>query len=253
MSTGGLVLDLFAGPGGWDEGAKPLGIRPIGVEWDMAACRTAMKAGHARVRADVATLPTEPMIGKVTGLIASPPCQAWSMAGKRKGEQDRQHCHDLAERMSRGHDSTDWTSKGPRGTMVPTVPVDSDRPAPTLTGKGVGSQLLLRSSNAAHASVRPADQPAPTIVFARAGNDVRIYPDGGTRRGVPETAASRDPESRLLTIPEASVLQSFPADYPWHGSRTKAGEQVGNAVPPLLATHVLAAVTGVAAVSEVAA
>lgn len=54
----GLVLDLFAGPGGWDEGAKPLGLRPIGVEWDMAACRTAMKAGHTRVRADVAQLPT---------------------------------------------------------------------------------------------------------------------------------------------------------------------------------------------------
>lgn len=77
----GLVLDLFAGPGGWDEGARPLGLEPIGVEWDMAACQTAMKAGHLRVRADVAALPTEPMVGKVTGLIASPPCTLLSAAG----------------------------------------------------------------------------------------------------------------------------------------------------------------------------
>ena len=44
-----------------------------------------MAAGHTRVRADVAKVPLGPMVGKVTGLIASPPCQDFSLAGKQAG------------------------------------------------------------------------------------------------------------------------------------------------------------------------
>jgi DNA (cytosine-5)-methyltransferase 1 len=397
------ALDDFAGPGGWDEGARMVGLRTIGVEWDDAACRTAKAAGHDRIRADVAAYPSHPFEG-ISGYIASPPCQAWSMAGKGLGKLDRENCHLLADRMTQGDDSINWTewedprsalvcqpvrrvrdlhpewialeevpqvaslwehfarifrgwgysvwsgdlcaadfgvaqtrtrrvlmgsrvrqvqpptpthaehatgddlfgasrapwiswgvalgidephrlvhprgagliarhgeredrtedqpamtvtskvrswtldrrtnSKGARGTMVPTVPVPSTRPAPTITGQGAGGQIVLRASNMANAAIRRADEPAPTLVFAHAGNDVRFYPEHATERGVPERASTRSPESRLITIPEAAILQSFPADYPWSGSRTKAGEQVGNAIPPLLAAHILAALTG---------
>jgi DNA (cytosine-5)-methyltransferase 1 len=52
------------------------------------------------------------------------------------------------------------------------------------------------------------------------------------------------PEAVKITEAEASVLQSFPSDYPWQGNKTKRFQQIGNAVPPLMAFHVLAAATG---------
>lgn len=85
-----MILDLFSGPGGWDEGARLAGFTGplVGIEWDHDACRTAVAAGHQRIRADVAQYPTEPFDGKVDGLIASPPCQSFSHAGKRAGITD---------------------------------------------------------------------------------------------------------------------------------------------------------------------
>ena len=106
----GVIVDLFAGPGGWDEGLRMIGRTDVvGVEWDESACRTAEAAGHKRVRADVSAL--EPLdfvrgaaLCDLLGIsvadaiathrcpslpIASPPCQAWSFAGKRGGEAGR--------------------------------------------------------------------------------------------------------------------------------------------------------------------
>lgn len=82
-----MIVDLFAGPGGWDEGAKPLGLAPIGIELAAAACATGEAAGHKRWRRDVAaTDPAE--LAPLHGLIASPPCQGFSMAGKGNGRAD---------------------------------------------------------------------------------------------------------------------------------------------------------------------
>lgn len=89
-----MILDLFAGPGGWDEWLRSIGITDVvGLEWDAAACATRAAAGHKTIRCDVAEYPTDPFRGRVRGLIASPPCQAWSMAGKGagRGEVDRVH------------------------------------------------------------------------------------------------------------------------------------------------------------------
>jgi DNA (cytosine-5)-methyltransferase 1 len=48
-----------------------------------------------------------------------------------------------------------------------------------------------------------------------------------------------------LSVQDAALLQTFPADHPWQGSRTKQLEQIGNAVPSLLAEHVIATAFGI--------
>jgi DNA (cytosine-5)-methyltransferase 1 len=112
---------------------------------------------------------------------------------------------------------------------------------------------VLRASNNAHSAVRSADQPSPTLVFGHCSNDVRWYPEGSTEQGVAETAAGRDPRSVRVTVQEAAILQSFPADYPWQGTKTAQYRQVGDAVPPLMAAHILASVGAGQLKAEVAA
>ncbi|MEU3445751.1 DNA cytosine methyltransferase [Streptomyces thermolilacinus] len=101
------VLDLFAGPGGWSEGLRALGLRDVGIESDAVACATRAAAGHATIRADVAAYPTAPFRGKVDGLIASPPCQTFSAAGRRAGSKDQELCHQALEELARGRDTRD--------------------------------------------------------------------------------------------------------------------------------------------------
>ncbi len=80
-----VVVDLFAGPGGWDVGAVELGLDPLGIEWDDAACRVREAAGLRTLQADVAAL--NPKDFPCDLLIASPPCTAFSMAGKGEGRR----------------------------------------------------------------------------------------------------------------------------------------------------------------------
>lgn len=87
LVTDGLVLEGFAGPGGWSEGLRVAGFTgtSLGVEWDATACRTAMAAGHRRFQADVARFPIEDFVGLVDGVIKSPPCPTFSNAGQGAG------------------------------------------------------------------------------------------------------------------------------------------------------------------------
>jgi len=84
----GAILDLFAGAGGWEEGLRLFRLSALGIEVEEWACRTAEAAGHARLQADLAALDPQEF-SPVWGLVGSPPCQAYSTAGKGLGALDK--------------------------------------------------------------------------------------------------------------------------------------------------------------------
>jgi DNA (cytosine-5)-methyltransferase 1 len=91
------AIDLFAGPGGWDLALHSLGIEPLGIEWDDAACATRKAAGLRTLQADVSELDPLDIAYDEGGaydracidlLLGSPPCPTFSAAGKGDGIAD---------------------------------------------------------------------------------------------------------------------------------------------------------------------
>ncbi|MFZ3548809.1 DNA cytosine methyltransferase [Streptomyces sp. 4.24] len=374
-----------------------LGVRDVGLEWDAWACRTRAAAGQLTIRTDVAMYPTWPLVGRTAGLIASPPCQAWSMAGKRLGLVDQPLVHQAVADLADGRDTraklltackdprsllaaepmrylhalqsggepewvameevpdvlplwrqyaailrgwgfSAWTgvlnaadygvpqtrrrailiasrtrvAEPPTPTHAQSAEPESlfgpgrekwvsmaealgwgatDRPVPTVCaggGPGGGPEPFpsgarktlidardrgtwkppasrpptkrtrtrpsrsdasactcgrhpwvwsLRSNNQANATIRGIDEPAGTLFFGHRANECVwvAEPAGATPDG--EAAA---PDPIRITAAEAGALQTFPAGYPWAGTKGAQFSQIGNAVPPLLAGHLLA-------------
>jgi DNA (cytosine-5)-methyltransferase 1 len=97
------IVDLFAGAGGWEEGLRQLGFDALGIELDELACATAQGVGHGRLQADVAALDPE-QFAPLWGLIASPPCQAYSVAGNKLGQADKRFVISCARELAKGRD-----------------------------------------------------------------------------------------------------------------------------------------------------
>lgn len=347
------IVDLFAGPGGWDEGAAIIGVtNTYGLEFEANACATAEAAGHARMLGDLSSVePTD--YRPAVGLIASPPCQAWTKAGKQLARFDKAACFDLVDAYARG-DSRDVVShqwEDPRSHLVAepmrwAVALEPDwivleevtavlglwtryaehlerrgysvwhgilnaadygvpqtrkrailiasrlrtvgRPVPThfavegretpLLGlekwttmaealgwegavgfprRSDGRDEVVIDGTAYRARVlRATDEPAQTVTekarswaYMRPATTVvgSFRPDiiaaPGWRKpgdGPRQNAAG----SVRVEAWEAGVLQSFRPDYPWTGARTRQYQQIGNAVPPRLAAHVIAEAIG---------
>lgn len=328
-----MDLDLFAGPGGWDQGVRPLGLAPLGLENDPDACATATAAGHARELVDVAAADPR-AYGPVRLLIASPPCPGFSRGGKHAGMSDL----DLLVRFVRsgGTDSLAgitaaqndhrsalalqplrwaealrpeavaleqvprvlplWEAIAgalradgysavtglvsaeqygvpqvrPRAVLLAsrTRPVALPEPThsrfydrrPSQLDPGVKTWVTAREGAGWPAGVlfgfpRQADRDRPRRTVTLTGPDghpmayrardlfsadyrpANTLTEKARSWSVWRTGADRSP----LSLPEASRLQTFPADYPWAGSRTSRFHQLGNAVPPLLAQALIAA------------
>lgn len=85
----------------------------------------------------------------------------------------------------------------------------------------------------------PLDRPAPVV----AGRELITMPGANANRFNGSTKSRND--GVRVTVAEAGILQSMPADYPWQGTKTQQFQQVGNMVPALLqAAIVHALLTG---------
>ncbi len=93
------------------------------------------------------------------------------------------------------------------------------------------------------------DQPAPTILASAGGNKTHFvdeldlvphYHKHLWEGGKPMVGTLRG--ARRLTVRESALLQSFPADMQFEGSRSSQYTQIGNAVPPRLAEVVGASI-----------
>lgn len=103
-------------------------------------------------------------------------------------------------------------------------PRNPEQPAHTITGKGTAYWV------------------APEWAFKRPSTTIvgSFRPDVVAAPGYRTTVSRQNaPNSARVTAQEAGILQSFPADYPWQGSKTKQFLQVGNAVPPRMARAIL--------------
>ena len=142
----------------------------------------------------------------------------------------------------------DWLSS-PSGITGPVVR-SVEHPAATVTGAD-NHYVFTREEWLR----RNPDRPLPDWCFNRPSTTIvgsfkpEVVAAPGYRVDVSRQNA---PDSVRVTVHEAGILQSFPADYPWQGAKGKQFLQCGNAVPPGLAFHALGTAAGVS-VREAAA
>lgn len=133
--------------------------------------------------------------------------------------------------LANARDRGTWKSR-PRGTgQKPSVH------APVTSSSEARWSWSLRSNNQAHATIRGIDEPAGTLLFGRRANEC-VWIAGSVDGREHESSPAPDPIR--ITAAEAGLLQTFPADYPWQGNKGQQFSQIGNAVPPRLAAHLLA-------------
>lgn len=190
---------------------------------------------------------------------------------ERSGERDPRPADEPAPAVTGKARSDEWVYDVRQSGAVPR---GGGIPAPTICAKGLAKgRDVIRYVNGKqpNAAKRDETEPAPTVMFAHAASDVRWVSErpATTVAGDPRIAepgwrgkpgdydtegnyiGKRQTENAVrVTIEQAAALQSFPPGHPWKGdpeqpnSRSKQFQCIGNAVPPLLARAILAALIG---------
>ena len=190
-----IVLDHFAGPGGWSTGIADLlhaaGLVEVGLEWDAAACLTRIANGHTgTLRADVAAYPVCPFLGRTVGYIGSPPCQTFSMAG---GGSGREHLAILCTEVRRILLGLDHLRRGddpPRRSWRP-------RPRPRQAREGHPRRPIEgpRTSASGERSTAPPSTSSTPATASSSSPPASSAPSSTTTARAPPTS-SGSPSSR---------------------------------------------------------
>ncbi len=114
-----------------------------------------------------------------------------------------------------------WVSIGDALAKIPEPGMEDPKKIPNHTG----TKFKLKNNGyLGHRQIDPS-QPSPTIT-AR----------GDEKGGV--VIIHHPSNKRRLTVREAAAVQSFPLNYFFVGNNTSGYRQIGNAVPPVLATEI---------------
>jgi DNA (cytosine-5)-methyltransferase 1 len=181
-------------------------------------------------------------------------------AGGNRGGADEQVGGSGARRsLYAERDAGRWTLRTSFGTPSSTPRNGSHlmdpatRPAHSVTTKAKDWVLHTNRDQQPDGSRQTADPSSAPAFTAKSGGQWIVKRPATTVQCDPRLLAPhagskgehQSEEAVRLTVGEAAALQSFPPGYPWQGSVTKQHQQVGNAVPPLLAEHVLAMAAGI--------
>ncbi len=100
-------------------------------------------------------------------------------------------------------------------------------------------EWMLSSGTRPNSRMRASHEPSVTLAFGNDASSFTIVPAGTKVEDLPGLKASGD--ARRITPREAAQLQSFPEEHVFCGTQGDTYRQIGDAVPPLLAMHVLRA------------
>lgn len=112
MSDTFKIVDLFAGPGGFDVAARNLGVEVVeGIEWDKDACATRLAADLHTECGDVRKFGPE-RYPEANVLVGGPPCQTFTVAGNGEGRAALNEVSKFAERYAEVKIVEDFASIG---------------------------------------------------------------------------------------------------------------------------------------------
>jgi len=243
------VIDLFCGAGGFSLGFKEAGYEIVlGVDSNPDALATYEANVGPGLLQDVREFEFNGW-GRPDVVIGSPPCQSFSQANRKTRSCDLSlvdRFMNLVRNLNprvwimeevegaffalrrRGNigfhvyrvDAADYGVPSRRrrffaSNVAPILPLRTFEHTPASTVIDDGDNLRMYNWDW-NKRLAPTNVPAPTLT----SKNFRVVSEDGERVG---------------TVQENAALMTFPGNFKWPDKKTVALQQIGNAVPPLLA------------------